>query len=161
VDVEANDQVLIDYGDSARAPWRCLASYGFIPECLDEGDEDGNIAEVYFHGRRFEVGPSTIPVDLVATASSFNVYDDKDEPVLTPDVALLIADRVSEVAFQVLLTEDHLEDDEDDEEENHTAEELISARLAASLRWQQHRTLLACGNGLIDWAAKQAAQEKE
>jgi hypothetical protein len=161
VDVEANDQVLIDYGDSARPSWRCLASYGFVPECHAEEDEDENVAEVYFHGRRFEVGPSTIPVDLVATASTSNLYDDKEEPVLTPDVALLIAGRVSEVAFQLLLTEDHFEDDEDDEEENRTAEELISARLAASLRWQQHRTLLSCGNGLRDWAAKQATHEKE
>lgn len=162
VDLEANDQVLIDYGDSAWPSWRCLASYGFVPECHGEDD----VAEVYVRGRCFEVGPTTIPVDLVATASTVDVYD-QEEPVLMPHIALIIANRLSEVAFQLLLDpeelliEDHLDDDKTDEDENQTVEEIISAKLAASLRWQQHRTLLACASGLRDWAAPQVTYEKE
>ena len=31
-DIAEGEEVLIDYGDSARTAWRCLTSYGFVPE---------------------------------------------------------------------------------------------------------------------------------
>ena len=172
-DLHADDQVLVDYGDSARPHWRCLVSYGFVPE-YNEKDDDSNIAEVYVHGRRFEVGSSFIPLDLVeeveAHVESDGFYkraevEEAPETVLTPDIALRIANRVSQVAFQLLLDPDQDEmlpfddgdgaeemDEEDNEqEESQTPEDVVSARLAAQLRFAQHRTLLACAKGLMDW----------
>lgn len=180
-DLNAGDQILIDYGDSTRPHWKCLASYGFMPEYnTNEEEEEQNVAELYVHGRRFEVGPSTIPVDLVEAveAQSERFYEEtqvQEEPetVLTPDIAMRIAYRVSEVAFQLLLDSNQMYDDEgiaqfyedavdeeDKQEENQSPEDVISARLAASLRFAQHRTLLACANGLIDWATSQRDEEE-
>ena len=135
MDIKANDQVIIDYGDSAQPSWRCLASYRFIPECYREDD----VAKVYVHGRCFEVGPSTIPVDLVATASTVNGCVLEEEPMLTPHIALSIAHHLSEGAFQLLqdpeefLEEDDLDDEKMDEDEHQTAEAIILTRLADSL----------------------------
>lgn len=167
-DLQQGQQVLIDYGDSARPQWKCLASYGFMPD-YTHSEEEQNVAEVYVHGRRFEVGPSTIPVDLVEAVESQDFYErlevqEAPETVLTPDIAMRIANRVSEVAFQLLLNsnfeeeelaqlyEDALDQDDKLEENQQSPQDIISARLAASLRFAQHRTLLACANNLIDWA---------
>jgi hypothetical protein len=172
-DLNEGEQVLIDYGDSARPHWKCLVSYGFVPE-YSEKDEEANIAEVYVHGRRFEVGPSAIPLDLVeeleAHAESEGFYErpeveEAPETVLTPDIALRLANRLSEVAFQLLLDTDQeemvslddgddseeMDEDDDEQDDNQNPEDVVSATLAASLRFAQHRTLLACASGLIDW----------
>ena len=170
-DLSAKEQVFIDYGDSARPHWRCLASYGFVPE-YSEQDEDTNVAEVYVHGKRFEVGPSTIPVDLVETVEALSIseghyephhsVDDKSEAILSPSIATRISKRLRQVAFQLVLGpineeeelatmyEDAVDENDEQEEKYQVPEDLVSARLAASLRYAQHRTLLACARGLME-----------
>lgn len=197
--IASNEQVTIDYGESARPAWKCLASYGFVPEYKhsnnDEDDDDANndnVAEIYMDGARYEVGPSTVPFDLVEAVSASlgktenennsicsdlktldNMLDslhcNDGEPLeegkeekyeqlqqqteviaenmLTPEVALCIAKRVSDVGFQLLLNPE-----DEDANSNRSPEELHSAKLAASLRWAQHRILLNCAVGLRDYA---------
>lgn len=194
-DIDEDDEVLLDYGDSARPAWRCLASYGFVPEygfldsegVSDEANiRDDCVAEVYMDGIRFEVGPSTVPLEMVEAAAaaqraeasgifvssnhhgvvnykgeaeSFTDEADQGRDLLTPSVALRIAKRVSDVAF-LLLLEPELDIGDDDERENlSTPEAVIAARLAASLRWSQHQVLLACADGLRDFAARQPPTE--
>ncbi|CAB9528361.1 expressed unknown protein [Seminavis robusta] len=161
-DVNANDEVLIDYGDSAKPAWKCLLSYGFVPRYSmhgvdddddDEDDDDGmdeDVAEIYVAGRRYEVGPSTIPYEMVAELSS------DPEPELTPEIALKLAKRISEVSFYLLLDDQQKKNRDSnavdllDSVDN--AEEIIALRAASSLRWAQHRILRACGKGLQEWA---------
>ncbi|MDV2687365.1 hypothetical protein RYX56_23750, partial [Alkalihalophilus lindianensis] len=74
-DIKADQEVLIDYGDSARPAWRCLSSYGFVPNYRVSSDEyfegeDECVAEVYFNGKRYEVSTDTIPTDLVEAAQA-------------------------------------------------------------------------------------------
>lgn len=185
-DLEANEEVLIDYGESARPAWRCLASYGFVPEYKD-GDDD--VAEVYMNGVRFEVGSSTVPFEMVETVaasiqdgetiggalrhvdrmldgsfhnneqfeSDYVEYDELSQhsvedadSMLSPAVAVKIAKRLSDVGFQLLL------DPEDSDTGNDEDAALNrSTWLAASLRWSQHRILLACAMGLRDWVTLQ------
>mmetsp|Transcript_5586 Transcript_5586/g.16205 ORF Transcript_5586/g.16205 Transcript_5586/m.16205 type:complete len:540 (-) Transcript_5586:278-1897(-) len=190
-DIDEDDEVLLDYGDSARPAWRCLASYGFVPDYrfLDSNenisDEDGIrdecVAELYLDGVRFEVGPSTIPFEMVEAAAAAQSAEESDgfvtrsnevvmeheddfpafgaedqgSHLLTPTVALRIAKRVSDVAF-LLLLEPELDIGNDEERNNlSTPEAVIAARLAASLRWSQHQVLLACAVGLRDFAARE------
>lgn len=223
-DLEAGEEVLIDYGESTIPAWKCLMSYGFVPEycrkqskktkepgdedennevddsayCIPPGGEDVegsyneemediNIAELYMEGVRYEVGPSSIPVHMVASAiaslreegqqeqftsktaaraippaiaKNDPIADDEansiEEPiVLTPEVALRLAERISEAAYYLLLEPEH------DMYDDHpaalpTAFQVISTQLAASLRWSQHRVLLACASGLRDAAKSDA-----
>lgn len=168
--LEMDQEVLIDYGDSARPAWRCLLSYGFVPlynripgpkeEATADSDEEDNVAEVYMEGRRYEVGPSQVPFDMVAAAFESNhpIVDEEGAigVSLTPEVALKLADRISEVAFYLLLEpENELHDDSPDAVP--TPFEVISSREAASLRWSQHRVLLACALGLREFAADQTS----
>jgi len=176
-DLAANEQVLIDYGDSARPAWKCLASYGFVPSFPQGGtaehvedDEEEHVAEVYIGGVRYEVGSTTIPEDMVASVASSTMEVkpsdladkaiDIQQPVeLTPDIAIGLARRMSDVAFHLLLDTDGsnnaegtLEDDESDESSLFSPQDIVSSKLAASLRWNQHHILLACSMGLRDWA---------
>jgi hypothetical protein len=168
-DLNAGDEVLIDYGASVRPAWKCLLSYGFVPQynripgpgesTADDDDDDENEAEVYMDGVRFEVGPSSIPVEMVAAASAIGYMPDFRESALeqqdislTPETALRIARRISDVAYQMLL------EPERDMYDDHPAAvptpfQVISNRLAASLRWSQHRVLLTCALGLRQFAA--------
>ena len=170
--IQANEEVLIDYGDSARPAWRCLHSYGFVPqynqipgpneeatadsEDEDEDEDEDNEAEVYMDGVRYVVGPSQVPFDMVATAFSSDhpvAEDEEDVEVsLTPEIALKLADRISDVAYYLLLEP---EEDLHDDLPAATASpfQVISSRLAASLRWSQHRILMACALGLREFAA--------
>merc|ERR1719232_452662 len=61
--IPSKEEILIDYGDSTRPAWKCLSSYGFVPQ-----QEEDSIAEVFMDGVRYEVGPYTIPVDMVESA---------------------------------------------------------------------------------------------
>jgi hypothetical protein len=45
------------------------------------------------------------------------------------------------------------DDDDDDDTDAQSALEIWSSRLAAQLRFHQHRILLACAQGLGEWAA--------
>lgn len=164
-DLEEDEEVLIDYGDAARPAWKCLASYGFVPtfsqedEAGPEDDDRGlfHVAEVYLDGVRYEVGAETVPEDIVAACSANG--SSFDDVVLTPDIAIRLSRRLSDVAYQLLIDPLHRYRDNDAEGKEaslgETAEDILSAQLAASLRWNQHRILLACSLGLQDWAILQ------
>jgi SET domain len=176
-DLRPGDQVIIDYGPSARPAYRCLASYGFVPVLHDDeeneddsdmdAEEDEDVAEVYIDGSRYEVTRSTVPEDIVLalTASpSSSAFvgtglssEGEGSARLTPDIAIRLATRLSDVAYQLLLNSLNFlaEDDEGDDNDVEGSElpnDVLSARLAASLRWNQHRILLACALRLRDWA---------
>jgi hypothetical protein len=181
-DIDQNQEVKIDYGTNARPEWRCLLSYGFVPEYNqkrimdngdDEDDEEGeNLAEVYMKGKRYEVTDDTVPVEMVADATAFQrveplSYDDEAdndneeslEIVLTAEIALRISKRISDAAYYLLLEPEQILDIHDDNDEDQpTPFEIISKKLAASLRWSQHRTLLACADGLRRYA-KESKEE--
>ena len=172
-DISKNEEILIEYGDSTRPAWRCLASYGFVPEYRIttpdeewEGEEDESVAEVFMEGNRYEVGSHTVPFDMVETATlslrnelSTKDCDRNDESeevtYLSADVALRIAKRVSDAAFQLLVEPNNNELIEND------PEAIISYRNAASLRWSQHKVLLACAVGLRDYATNANSPERE
>jgi hypothetical protein len=65
---------------------------------------------------------------------------------LTADIALRLARRMSSVAYHLLL---------EPEQENDTMFQVISNKLPASLRWSQHRVLIACASGLREFAAEE------
>jgi SET domain len=166
-DLRAGEEVLIDYGDSARPAWRCLLSYGFVPQyspipgphedaTVDSADED-NEAEVFMDGTRYIVGPSQVPFDMVVAAfesdNPIGGVDDGDEVSLTPRVALKLANRISDVSYHLLLEQERDMHDDDDATRA-TPFDNISNREAAALRWSQHRVLLACALGLREFAAE-------
>ena len=171
--IAKDEEVLFDYGDSTRPSWRCLASYGFVPEYRItspddewEGEEDESVAEVFMDGSRYEVGSHIVPFEMVE-AATFSLeeeqntndidYDKKRQEVtcLSPEVALRIGKRVSDAAYQLLV------EDVNDEEIENDLETIISYRSAASLRWSQHHVLLACATGLRDYAMNSNSSEKQ
>jgi hypothetical protein len=183
-DLEPGEQIFIDYGVSARPAYRCLASYGFVPAAAaglgiseeEEDDDDDDVAEVYIDGSRYEVTRSTVPEDIVlAVAPGPSSVGSGSAAAagaaLTPDRAIRLASRLSDVAYQLLLNPlghesfgdaprgaDGADDEDEDDEDggrggtDESPSDVVSARLAASLRWSQHRILLACAMGLRDWA---------
>mmetsp|Transcript_16095 Transcript_16095/g.19656 ORF Transcript_16095/g.19656 Transcript_16095/m.19656 type:complete len:538 (+) Transcript_16095:94-1707(+) len=183
-DIEKDEEVIIDYGASARPAWRCLSSYGFVPNYritspddeLDEDEDDESVAEVFMEGGRYEVGSHSVPSEMVEAAyaalleqkQGLRAFEEMDAEVdnsngtaLTPDVALRIAKRVSDVAFQLLI--DPSSSDEDQIEvkqrrENDLDPKSIAEYLAASLRRSQHQVLLACAIGLRDYAARSSSK---
>lgn len=173
-DLEADSEVLIDYGQSTRPPWKCLFSYGFVPQqsiedIYDDGDDDEIVAEVFMDGTRYEVSPSTIPVEMVAAATSLGTESslsngglsddgsaDEAELDLTSEIALMLAGRISLVSSYLLLDdkEGSASDSANayDEGKIDKAEELISLQLASSLRFSHHRILRVCAEGLEAYA---------
>jgi len=173
--INANDEVLIDYGDSARPAWRCLASYGFVPNyrvaLSDDGQFDGvdeSVAEVFFDGGRYEVSTHTIPTELVEAAYAAYLEEEEgyrafkamgepnaeEENILPPEVALRIAKRISDAAFDLLI--DHPEEVESKSDKDSDVDpKKVAKTLASSLRWSQHQVLLACAVGLRDYAARE------
>jgi hypothetical protein len=150
--LEIGEQILIDYGASARPAAKCLASYGFIPEY--SSDDDSATAEVYLDGVRYEVGPSSIPEDMVTALMIDDPHSFLDEAVLTPEIAIRLARRLADVSLQLLL------DPVGDEQDDATATNLLSIHLAKSLRSYQHRVLNSCSLGLEDWAVEQQAKQE-
>lgn len=174
--INAKEEVLIDYGDSARPAWRCLASYGFVPEYRvtgpdDEqsGGADESVAELFYNGKRYEVSSNTIPTELVEAAyatyleeevgaSAFErVGDPEDELAssLPPGVALRIAKRISDAAFDLLIDHPEVTEDEHDDDKSGVDAEAVAKKLASSLRLSQHQVLLACAVGLRDYAVRE------
>ena len=85
-----------------------------------------------------------------------------EDVVLTPDVARKIARRISDVGYFLLLEPelDPYDDfDEGDSGDLLTPSEVLSYKLAASLRWQQHKVLLTCANGLENYAKEEEEQQ--
>ena len=153
-DIGVGTEVFIDYGESAKPSWKCLFSYGF----LGGQKTDDSVAEVYLDGVRYEVGPSRIPYELVEAEDQFMKQNglmtgntNADELTLTPLIALSLAKRLSDIAFQLVLHQPCSKGNDDNTEED--PENVIAEQLAASLRWCHHRTLLDCAIGLRDWAA--------
>jgi hypothetical protein len=182
-DLRQGDEIFIDYGPSAQPAWRCLLSYGFIPysstsrsKIPDDEEDEENVAEVYMDGIRFEVGPSSIPGDMAAAAMASlkeqrtgrageapllddDDDDDASESALTPQVALRIAQRISDVAHQLILEPGRDAWHDDHPAATPTARTLrfISRQTAADLRFSQHRVLLACASGLKDFAMEETS----
>ena len=88
----AGSELLIDYGESARPNWKCLLSYGFVP------NDDG--AELSVDGVHYCVGPETIPYELVkAVANKLGQVDMKLTRAVGAfliELALLSASHCSE-----------------------------------------------------------------
>lgn len=173
-DMVEGEEVLIDYGDSARPAWRCLTSYGFVPEYdvnseVEVVDEEHveNVAELWMNGLRFEVDTQSVPFDLVEVAAAQALldhsFDDDDHDgideeeaeafgasvgggagMLTPFVARAIAKRATEAAFN-LVTEPEMVNSEEDWD---SPEFVHAMSLAALLRWSQHKVLLAFAENL-------------
>jgi len=172
-DLVAGEEIFLDYGDSAIPSWQCLVSYGFVPNFNtgddnlhkqatydDDEDEDEDVAEVFMDGFRYEVTASTVPFEMAQAASAalkakgmgsvhYNPDEAADENPLTPEVALHIAKRISDVAFDLIL------EHEENEHGGDSPSSDMQAALAASLRWSQHRVLLDCAVGLRDYAAQE------
>jgi hypothetical protein len=142
-------------------------SYGFVPQYNAHVPED-NLAEVYMFGKRYDITTDTIPFEMVEAASAAGADIDEhgeinapiEEVRLTSDVARKIAERLQEVGFFLLLEPDL--DPYEDFDESETSQELsldatqvVSHTLAASLRWSQHKVLLACAKGLEEFAQEQ------
>jgi hypothetical protein len=99
--INKGDEILIDYGDSARPQWKCLTSYGFVPslsrlsstvnykeEEEEENENTDNEAELWMHGRRFMVNSLSVPYELVELATAqavlddeINILDDSDDDI--------------------------------------------------------------------------------
>jgi len=171
-DISEGEEVLIDYGDSARPGWRCLSSYGFVPEYdinseLVDEEHVENVAELWMNGLRFEVDPHSVPFDLVEVAAAQSLLDsppkdkeleeDEESGIFTPVVALAIAQRATEAAFN-LITEPEMVDSE---EEWDDPEFVHASSLAALLRWSQHKVLLAFAENLNELFPSPAASEAE
>ncbi|GAX21101.1 hypothetical protein FisN_1Lh223 [Fistulifera solaris] len=145
-DLDQHQHVCIDYGSSTTPAWNSLVSYGFIPA------EDEELAEVYLDGVRYEVGPDFVPEDMVVAASSVYLAQTQaldNNVVLTPEIAMLLARRISDVAHSYSLPPGTKTIES-------TPESTISIRLASALRWNQHRILLKCSSNLQDWAEQQS-----
>lgn len=152
-DIPSDKEVLIDYGDSARPAWKCLNSYGFVPEYDPKNDvtEDGcveNVAELWMNGLRFDVDPHSIPFDLVEVGKEQAMLDgdlaietDIDDEALSPAVVKTIAKRSSEAALHLLLVPD-ISDEDDSPEFRHSTE------LAVALRKSQYNVLEAFTDNL-------------
>jgi hypothetical protein len=170
-DLNSGEELLVDYGDSARPAWRCLLNYGFVPQYRripsagdppsDERDDE-NLAELYIDGKRYDVGPSAIPSEMVAAARAStyplselgDIRNGQAEVELTADIALRLARRISDVSYLLLLEpERDLLDDHPVPSPFH----VLSKKLAASLRWSQHRILLACASGLREYASEESS----
>jgi hypothetical protein len=185
-DISIDEEVLIDYGDSARPQWRCLASYGFVPSvdgggggidagvypdvATTDGDgddghanvvEDGDVAELWVNGRRFEVDSMSVPFELVEVAAARGLLDDDDSPIdeikggavggevgaLSPSVARFIARRATDTAYNLILEPDVASSEEDWDD----PEFVRAMGLAAALRRSQRRVLLAFAENLKEF----------
>ena len=151
--IEADTELLINYGDSAKPEWKCLSSYGFIPSLTnlidEESDEDFSSAEVYMNGKRYEINSAVIPTDLVLDVADIlraeEGIDIDEENPLSPAVALHIATRVSDVACQLI-------DQEIDDARSPAEQQAFES--AASFRRAQHEVLVACAAGLREYATR-------
>ena len=180
-DITPGEEVLINYGDATRPAWRCLTSYGFVPEydsfeveSLGDGGESAeNVAELWMHGRRYEVEPHSVPMELVEMTTMNAMLDSEGDDdrednirgkndgnsgaVLTPFVARTISKRATEAAMN-LITEPEVTRSK---EEWDNPEYVRSAFLANKLCWSQHRVLLAFAENLKLFSASLASETTE
>ena len=99
-----------------------------------------------------------------ASAVGADVDEEGDEssPIevqLTGDIARKIAKRVREVGFFLLLEPDlrpyESFDETDGSQVSLDPTDVLSHTLAASLRWSNHKVLLACAKRLEEYALEQ------
>ena len=119
-----------------------------------------------------QVGPSFVPVEMVEASviaiaeEQTSVIDQRmtditfddfgDASLLTPDVAIPIAKRLSEVAFQLILEPGaELESETHGEAKDVAAAEVVAAELAANLRWSQFNVLLSCADAMREYASEE------
>lgn len=60
-----NDELTINYGESAGTAADCLSSYGFVPQF-----SSSSTAEIYWHGKSFDISPTSISFQLVETIAA-------------------------------------------------------------------------------------------
>ena len=168
--IESNEEVLIDYGESARPAWRCLTSYGFVPDACSKGAVNGdcpveNAAELWLNGIRFEVDSQSVPCDLVEVAAAQALLDgssltdsevESDNALqgLTPFVARSISERATAAALN-LITEPEMVAEEDYDNPAY----VVSSSLAALLRWDQHNVLLEFAENLERFSNQEKTQQ--
>lgn len=146
--IARGEEVFISYGHSSTTPtWKCLLSYGFIPN-LDITDER-NTVELMVEGVKADVGADNVPFKLAeAAARALAAAEDRvleeTDDIFTPEVAQRIAIRASEEA-DVLLQEDGEMGVSLDEA---TA---LSISLAKALRLSQHSVLKSWSLSLMDF----------
>ena len=168
--LKKDEEVLIDYGDSARPAWKCLHSYGFVPRYKGATEygktvhyESEEVAEFFVHGSRYEVTEDVVPTSLVEAAyasyieekegarafqhdtESSDGRDFDGVDIFIPQVALRIAKRASDAAFDLLI-----EPASDDEGPTNS----IARESSKRLRLTQHHVLLNFANGLRDYAER-------
>lgn len=160
-----DDEILIDYGASARPAWRCLYSYGFVPAYRSSKEEDEpihhdyeSVAEFYMHGSRYEVTEVEIPTSLVEAAYAAFIEEKdgarafqrdighEDIEMFNPQVALRIAKRASDAAFDLLIQSASHDD---------FSSSSIATIYAEKLRVSQHHVLMNFAIGLRDYAENQ------
>jgi len=136
--IPKQSQVFISYGAASTQPsWRCLFSYGFVPDSTDIYEDD--IAELVIDGIRFEINPSEIPFELVQLeAQRDDTQGSEDDVVFTPRIGKRIVQYLREAA-------------EDLRQRNEEETTTIASQLAAKLRESNRRTLLACAGGLQEY----------
>merc|ERR1712150_9838 len=98
----AGEQVLLDYGSSARPSWQCLLSYGFVPNLYGPVDENEKV-EINVDGEYFEVTARTIPYFLVAHLARTRGGENLDnwDPVVAPPMAMDIIDILDNAAYEL------------------------------------------------------------
>ncbi|EEC47100.1 predicted protein [Phaeodactylum tricornutum CCAP 1055/1] len=127
--------------------------------CLREEDAT-HLAEVLIEGSRYQVGPTTIPGDMVAAlARILDPSIDENAPLqLTSTLAIESARRLSDAASQLIaeptdsssLNTRNIYDCDDVEEV--CVANSVASQLSGELRLHQHRVLMACSLGLRDFA---------
>jgi len=154
-DINNNDELCIHYGNENTKPtWKCLVSYGFVPnyKLIEDDDvedeEENEVAEVFLDGVRYEVGYSTIPIDMIhamiltielemnhngdgillpndddtatptTTSTNTNNILDEHSPIVVSEACYRIAKRMSDVAFDLLLVNDDDYNDELNEDDS-------------------------------------------
>jgi len=138
--IAANSEVLIDYGASTRPAWRCLFSYGFVPNGDDIYETD--LAEIPLEpgDRVMEVGPTELPSELVYyEASRLKKIGPDGAFEFDASIGQSIVDRLVSKA-QTLASEIGDEDDE-----------TVVYKLIRDLKESNRRTLLVCAGGLREF----------
>lgn len=148
-DISSNEEILIDYGPSARSPSTCLFSYGFIPD--DVASESLFEAAIYFNNQKYFVGRDSIPYELVAEVFFSNPQQQDKEPELTPEVARFIAELASDES-KIREFKDPQNDLEKLEKTFKDDLELFSLSLGLRLRNLEYKSLKSFSTNLIQYA---------
>jgi len=163
-DISADDEVFISYGSSTQPAWKCLFSYGFVPD--DDADEvyETDAAELKLVDKdgtvlRFEVSPVDIPLELIryeATGSAWNKDQTTEQCLANPveeEMGLLTVDVGNRILERIMVAADELKGSISEPliQEEGGVNVAASVSLLADLRESNRRTLLACASGLQEF----------